>query len=469
MLSFTRTLRFRLALWFMAVLGGAMVVLGALIYFGLQRALLNNVDTTLRNAAVRSVIPSNNEAASDQLRRLSFISLAPSRLLALDDGTTLQFDAAFPVDLPVAPDLLSAIQAGNARFETQPLGNTIYRLYSAPVSVNDGVDNTRVAAVQVVQSLENEYATLANMRRLFGLIILVTLPLAGLGGWFLAGRALAPIEHVRRDVAGIIGNADLSRRVSEGLPDDEVGKLARTFDGLLARIEGAMARERQFTADASHELRSPLAALKGEISVALNRPRSAAEYRDTLSELETSVDDMTHVVEDLLTLARTNNDTQPAAQPIEVVEMVMGVCDRMMVLAHEKSLELRVKLSADQPVVTGDRSQLTRVVTNLVDNAIRYTPTGGVVEVRVSRNATHALVEVQDTGIGIAPEHVPHIFERFYRTDSARSRENGGTGLGLAIAQAIMQRHSGDIVVASEAGVGTLFTVRLPLDAKLAA
>ncbi len=465
MLSFTRTLRFRLALWFMAVLGAAMVVLGALIYFGLQRALLQNVDNTLRNAAVRSVIQSNGEAESERLRRLSLISLAPSRLLTLD-GNTLQFDAAFPTAISVAPDLLNAIQAGNARFETMILPNVIYRLYSAPVRVDDGVDNTRVAVVQVVQSLENEYATLANLRGLIGLLMLVTLPLAGLGGWFLAGRALAPIEHVRRDVSSIIGSADLSRRVSNGLPDDEVGKLARTFDGLLARIEDAMARERQFTADASHELRSPLAALKGEISVALNRPRSASEYYGTLNELEVSIDDMTRLVEDLLTLARTGNDTQLPSQPIEIVEMAMSVCDRLMVVAHEKSLELRVKIDAAQPIVAGDRSQLARVITNLVDNAIRYTSAGGVVEVRVSRNITHALIEVQDTGIGIAPEHVPHIFDRFYRTDSARSRENGGTGLGLAIAQAIMKRHGGDILVTSEVGVGSLFTMRIPLIAE---
>ncbi|MEI7469535.1 MAG: hypothetical protein WCL57_15090, partial [Chloroflexota bacterium] len=177
MLSFTRTLRFRLALWFMAVLGAAIVVLGALIYFGLQRALLQNVDNTLRNAAVRSVIQSNGEAESERLRRLSLISLAPSRLLTLD-GNTLQFDAAFPTAIPIAPDLLNAIQAGNARFETMILPSVIYRLYSAPVRVDDGVDNTRVAVVQVVQSLENEYATLANLRGLIGLLILVTLPLA---------------------------------------------------------------------------------------------------------------------------------------------------------------------------------------------------------------------------------------------------------------------------------------------------
>jgi heavy metal sensor kinase len=466
MLNFLRTLRFRLALWFMAVLGGVIAILGVLIYLGLQQTLLQNVDNTLRNAAVRSVIqsasPDDNESRDERLRRLSLISLAPSRLVDLT-GEVLQIDAAFPVNLVIEPTVLNMVQNGSARFETVIVNEVRYRQYTAPVRVNDGIDDNRVAAVQVVQSLEGEYATLLNLRNLIGLVALGALPLAGLGGWFLAGRALAPMERVRRDVAGIMGGEDLSRRVSGGLPDDEVGKLARTFDGLLERIQSAMSRERQFTADASHELRSPLAALKGEISVALNRPRSTGEYQQTLAEMETSVDDMTRLVDDLLTLARSGNATLTTDEIVDLVDLLMNVCDRMTILAQEKAQALRLKISATNLSVSGDRSQLSRVFINVIHNAIRYTPNEGIIEVRLNRDASHAIIEVQDTGMGIGREHLPHIFERFYRTDLARSRESGGTGLGLAIVHAIVQRHRGNIHVASEVGKGTLFTLKLPL------
>jgi signal transduction histidine kinase len=226
--------------------------------------------------------------------------------------------------------------------------------------------------------------------------------------------------------------------------------------------------------------------LKGEISVALSRPRTSNEYRETLAQLEATVDDMSQMVEDLLTLTRASSSQQPPAQSfVDVGGLVQQVGERLQVIAAERGITLSVQVACEAGcVVMGDRIQLQRVFTNLMDNALRYTPPTGRVDVSVRRaNASPAspgkqysgkghappaarahqvVVEVCDTGHGIAPEHLPNLFQRFYRADSGRARESGGTGLGLAMARAIVLAHGGQITVTSQVGAGSCFTITLP-------
>jgi heavy metal sensor kinase len=460
--GFVRTIGFKLTIWFVSILALAILAVSALFYFGMERVLLQAVDTNLRAAGLRSVTPDptrSDKESDEELRQLILLSNTPARLLATD-GTVLQTDPLFPTGITVSPEMLANANAGDSRFETIQIPVGTYRLYTAPVRMHE----TRVAIVQVVNSLDEQMKTLREMRAVLAWLIPISLILAGIGGAFLAGRTLAPITRVRRKVELIVDQTDLSHRVSEGLPDDEVGRLARTFDQLLERVQQAMARERQFTSDASHELRTPLTVLKGELSVALNRPRSADEYRATLARLEPTVDDMSQLVEDLLALTRAAASKENAGQErVNLTNLLRQVCERMKVLADAKGITLNAPPASAGLITLGDRLKLQRVLINLIDNALRYTPKGGRVDVAMRRKEAEVFIDVRDTGRGIRPEHLPRLFQRFYRADSDRARDSGGSGLGLAITQAIVQAHHGQINVESQPGKGSCFTVCLPL------
>jgi heavy metal sensor kinase len=460
--GFVRTIGFKLTIWFVSILALAILAVSALFYFGMERVLLQAVDTNLRAAGLRSVTPAptyGDHESDEELRQLILLSNTPARLLATD-GAVLQTDPLFPTGITVSPEMLTSANADDSRFETIQISTGTFRLYTAPVRMHE----TRVAIVQVVNSLDEQMKTLREMRAVLAWLIPISLILAGIGGAFLAGRTLAPIARVRRKVELIIDQTDLSHRVSEGLPDDEVGRLARTFDQLLERVQQAMARERQFTSDASHELRTPLTVLKGELSVALNRPRRADEYRATLARLEPTVDDMSQLVEDLLTLTRAAANKENAGQErVNLTELLLQVCERMKVLADAKGITLNAPPTSAGLITLGDRLKLQRVLINLIDNALRYTPKGGRVDIAMRRKEAEVFIDVRDTGRGIRPEHLPRLFQRFYRADSDRARDSGGSGLGLAITQAIVQAHHGRINVESQPGKGSCFTVCLPL------
>lgn len=458
-----RSIRFRLTFWFVSILAVAILLISLALYFGLRQALLGNVDQTLRLAAERSVQVTAQSAVDPALspieraRALTYIAIAPVRLLLLD-GSVTQTDPLFPSDVPVDPNALAAASRGESLYETISSTTGQHRLLTAPLSA----DGRRFAVIQVAQSLNTELATLRSLRNLLLIAVPVTLLFASVGGVILGQNAFAPMERVRRDVEAIIADDDLSHRVGKELIEDEVGLLAQTFDRLLERIESAMARERQFSADASHELRSPLTALKGELSVTLARERTAEDYRRVLHDLEDTVDEMSHLVEDLLALSRSTAGVLHM-QEFDLSELLDQIGERMGVLTEARGLQLAWRAAESPMTVTADRIKIQRLLTNLVDNAIRYTPRGGVITVHARRHDSHVAIEVVDTGIGIAAEHLPHVFERFYRADNARTREGaGGSGLGLAIADAIVRAHGGDISITSTLGRGSTFTVQLP-------
>jgi len=236
------------------------VAIFSLIYFGLEPRLLASVDATLVDAAARSVESASDRSGDDATRQIRLLTIAPARLLSID-GAILANDANFPAGVPLSADMRAAAMAGQRRIETIQIGQTWYRLLTTGILAN----GESAALIQVTHTLDNERGVLQDLRQLLAVAIPVALALAGLGGWLLAGSALAPSERVRRKVDGIIQSGDLSRRVSADLPEDEIGRLAHTFDRLLERTEQSMQRERQFASDASHELRSPLTVLKGEI------------------------------------------------------------------------------------------------------------------------------------------------------------------------------------------------------------
>jgi len=302
-------------------------------------------------------------------------------------------------------------------------------------------------------------SALGALRATLLLAVPLTLLVAAGGGLFLARRALGPVDRMTA-VAREIEETDLSKRV-EVATEDELGRLARTLNAMLGRLERAFQRQRQFTADASHELRSPLAVIEAETSLALRKERKEEDYRSALETIAEETSRLTRLIDQLLELARVDASRQTAPDtPVDFSELARETIEAMLPLAEEAGNRLLV----DAPLpaeVLADPGSLRRLLGNLVGNALRHTTDGSVtVSVREGRDAVE--LSIVDTGEGIPSEHLPHLFERFYRADAARTRGQAGAGLGLAICKQIVAMHGGEIDVESEPGAGTTFTVRLP-------
>ncbi len=301
---------------------------------------------------------------------------------------------------------------------------------------------------------------LSALRATLLIAIPLTLLLSAGGGLFLARRALHPVDRMI-ETARDIEESDLAKRVDVAT-DDELGRLARTLNAMLERLEGAFRRQRQFTDDASHELRSPLSVIEAEATLALRRERTADDYRDALATIADEAAGMNRLIDQLLTLARADaGEDRAVREPVDLSEVARETIEAIRPVADERGVGMHVEDCAPVSVI-GDSVRLKRLAVNLIDNAIRYTPSGGSVTASVVTEGETVLLTVADTGIGIAPEHLPHVFERFYRADAARQRGQG-SGLGLSICRQIVEEHGGTIDVESAEGEGTRFLVRLPV------
>jgi signal transduction histidine kinase len=287
---------------------------------------------------------------------------------------------------------------------------------------------------------------------------------ASLGvGWVVAGRVLRPIGRIT-SVARDIQATDLSRRIELPGPDDELKQLADTFDAMLARLDAAFAAQRQFTADASHELRNPLAIIRTNVDVALANPNADPEdLRQTIVVVKRASDRMARLVDDLLALARRQEPTLEH-EPVDLGVAVAEASDDFVVPAAARNIVLD-RVTAPDVVVTGDRDALKRAVANLLENAVRLAPTGSRIRLATGSEGDRAWIAVTDEGPGIAPEDQPHVFDRFWRADKGRSRADGGTGLGLAIVRQIAESHGGEVRLQSKVGVGSSFVIWLPVTA----
>jgi heavy metal sensor kinase len=296
-------------------------------------------------------------------------------------------------------------------------------------------------------------------------VILIGLPLvlalAGLGGYLLAGRTLRPLSSMAAQ-ARRITDSSLHTRIDIGRAAEEMETLVASFNELLARLDHSFEGMRRFVADASHELRTPVSVIRGEADVALSADRTAAEYRASLDVVLDESRRLSRLVEDLLNLARADaGRVRLQFQEFYLNELVTDCCRNAQALAGARQLKLECRTGADLQY-RGDEQLLRRLMMNLLDNAIRYTPPGGTVSAVLEPNGTAVHLRVADTGVGIAPEDAARVFERFYRADEARSREDGGFGLGLAIVKWIAESHQGSVECASVPGSGSVFTVTLP-------
>jgi heavy metal sensor kinase len=316
--------------------------------------------------------------------------------------------------------------------------------------------------VVVGSDLEPTDEELESLREILAYVIPIALVLAGAGGWFLARQSLAPVASMA-DRARRIGVDDLSGRLPVANPRDELGRLGETFNDLLNRLEASLVQQRQFMADASHELRTPVATSRTAAAVALQQPhRDEQEYRRTLALIEQQTARLSRIVDDMFTLARADAGSYPVRQvPMYLDEIIDEVVRAARVLAGTKSVSIEVA-SAESAAFTGDEELIRRLIGNLLDNAVRHAPAGTAVHVTLNHESARYLLSVTNLGEGIPPEIQPSIFERFVRGDAARTSAAGGAGLGLALARWIARAHGGDVMLVRSSPEGTAFTAILP-------
>lgn len=457
------TLRARFALWVAALILAALAAFGVFVYFTLARGLAGSLDDSLRLAASQAIA-----AVSIEDGQINFSDSIPGSGSVAEElrarGLTIRiFDTTGQIlqafgpyrDLPLAPASLAAALRQDAAFATlaDPHGNDPIRSYTAAI-----IDNGRtIGVIQIAESLGSVQEALDRLLTalLFGGPLLALA--AALGGYLLVARALAPIDQITR-TARRISAEDLSGRLNLPATHDEVGRLAATFDEMLARLDEAFCRERQFIADASHELRTPLAAMQAILSATRERRRAVEDYELALADLADETDRLRGLTEDLLRLARGETQQVGVREQVDLSTLLRDVTDSLRPLAEAKGLALTCDVPAGLSLI-GDSDALIRLFVNLLDNAVKYTERG-TIAVAGRADADGLRVTVADTGIGIPAEHLPHVFDRFYRVDKGRAER--GTGLGLAIALEIARAHGGALTVASTPGAGTTFTVYLP-------
>jgi signal transduction histidine kinase len=358
--------------------------------------------------------------------------------------------------LPIAGRTVDKVLGGKDVLFTTTTGTGELRVYGT----KSGADRRDAGALFVATPLDPLRSDLQRLRLALIAIVLGTTVVSAAIGWFLAAKAMQPVDRMTRAAHAIGETADVSKRLPEPEQRDEIGRLAETFNEMLGRLHQAFTTQRQFLADASHELRTPLTVIRANVERVRRDPAMAPPDRDdALRVVEREVDRMGRLVDDLLSLARSDAGVQITPRRIGLDGVLLDVYNQQRALAGP----VRLELGEFEPVeIDGDADRLKQVLLNLIENALRHTQAGGSVTLDLETTSQEAILRVRDTGSGIAPEHVPHIFERFYRADVARSRRGGGAGLGLAIAREIVVAHGGTIAVESRPGAGTTFTVTLP-------
>jgi heavy metal sensor kinase len=443
----------RLTLWFTAACTAAMVVLGGAIWLIVRQSLYHAVDDGLRDRVegIRRFIEDHktrlrlDEVKEEFRAHGDYFQVVDEHGEVIYRGTAL----AGTTFAPLPPETASTLTDGD-------VGGEPLRFLAQPIRVDD-----RRFTIQAAAPLQALQTGLRDAAWLLGAAVPLALLLAAAGGYWLSRRALAPVDRISA-TARLIGAENLSQRLDVVRTGDELERLSETLNEMIARLENAFQKITRFTADASHELRTPLAVMRTTAEVALRAP-PGTEQRAALEQVVAEVERTTQLVENLLLIAKADSGAaELRLRSVDIVAAVREACTEGEVLARVKGVELTAQLPTASIFVHGDRDALRRLFLILLDNAVKYTPAGGSLAVALQAGDGTIIGTVRDSGIGIDPEHLPHIFERFYRADRARSRAEGGAGLGLAIGRWIAEAHGGRITVESEGRRGSSFHVHLP-------
>jgi two-component system, OmpR family, sensor kinase len=451
-------LRARLTLLYSTLLGGVLLLFGMAVYALVNVTLIGQIDELL-NSTAQEIL---EVARVDSVGELTILHLPP-----LDMATNIYVQvwdregrlvsssldrAEFSEPLNISGLTVLETDFRSIKYHSVPL-----RVMSVPLSVGGrGAGTMQVAtSLVVIDSVREDLLYILIMTAIFAVI------LVGIGSWFTIERSLAPLDTIVETAEQINRADDLSRRIPhKHLPNDEIGQLVLTFNQTLERLETIFTSQQRFLADVSHELRTPLTVIKG--NVGLMRRMDAVD-EETLASIDEEANRLTRLVGDLLLLAQAETGNIPLQrEKLELDGLLFEVLQEMHVLAAGK---IKIKLTEiDQIQILGDRDRLKQVLLNLISNAVQYTPEGGEISLSLSKKKKKACLLIQDTGPGIPAEDLPHIFERFYRTEKSRTRsKNAGFGLGLSIAYWIIEKHKGKINVKSTEGQGTSFEILLPL------
>jgi heavy metal sensor kinase len=466
-----KTIKFKMTLWYVAILGIILSCFSLFLYLTLADSLYKGVDNKIRTMAeivvssTRSPFGAGTSMADlDQIMTERFGIKPLGRFIQILDESGKIGDRSTnlrDVQIPISVQTMKAASKGNITFETvQVMGKYPLRVVTMPIIETEKM----VGIVQVGSSLEGVEEALHQLLLILFIAVPAALLVASAGGLFLANKVLRPVDAITQ-IARQIGSGDLSQRIRIKRVNDELGRLASTFNEMIAKLEKSFRQVKRFTADASHELKTPLTILRGEVEVGLKKKRGLKEYQGILASNLEEIGRMSRIVEDLLILSRADmGELTMERKEIELSAIAREVWQDLQLLAKKKGIQLKF-MDNGFTKVEGDPLFLRQLILNITENGLKYTPAGGEVAVKVKGDRDKGAVRlfVSDTGVGIPQKDLKRVFDRFYRVDRARSRETGGTGLGLSICQWIANAHEGQIAVESKVGKGSTFTVTLPM------
>jgi heavy metal sensor kinase len=459
-----RSIGFRLAAWYFLVFAVALSAFGVAAWFAMQASVYHAVDDELRDRVrgVQHFMDQQIAALSipeirDEFREHSVLGPGGDLFQVCDQNGAWLYRSV-PLESNNVP-IEKPASLRSPRFKTRDVEQEPLRFYSQAIVVGG-----KPYTVQVAVPIHEAFEALECFRILLLLAAPLLLVMASLGGYWISSRALGPFDEISR-AARRISIENLADRLPVRETGDQLQRLSATLNQMFSRLEAAVKRMKQFTADASHELRAPVSLIRTTAEIAVMRERAAPEYREALEDILEESERTSQVIDSLMLLARADSGTESVElYALDARNVVREAAEQGEKLARTHDLKFDSEIPQAAIPIRADAEALRRALLILLDNAAKYTPAGGSVQLKLVAVDGFASMSVADSGIGIAPDDLPHVFDRFWRADKARSRERGGAGLGLSIAKWIVDMHGGTIDVASELSKGSIFHVRIPLD-----
>ena len=467
------SVRIRLTFWYVLIFAVLLITFSGWLYWMIGREVNARLDHTITDKALTAaagfqgqMIENHGNAIVATAHTLVEFRPHHTYLSVLTEREVLGASYFDQQSIPTSEIKLekpSVTLLDAARLTNQPVLQTINAFGSdggrmAMMRVNEAGTNYFIL---VAESRAEMMEQLRELRRIFYFSLPTMLLVAGIAGLLLARKSLAPVAAMSAQAEQISAN-NLHERLQVRNQQDELGRLATVFNSLLARVNRSFDSLREFTADASHELRTPLAIIRGEADVALSQPRTPHEYQETIGIVRDEAKRLSRIVDDMLSLARADaGEHKLFCSQIYLNDLVEECCRAVQTLAVSKNIA--VLFVHDEDIeFSGDEDLLRRMILNLLDNAIKYTPHGGIVRIDLADEIEQIQIRISDNGIGIPAEEAAHVFDRFYRVDKTRSRAEGGSGLGLPIVKWVAEAHQGNVTVESKPGLGSKFIVNLP-------
>jgi heavy metal sensor kinase len=460
----TRSLKFRLVVWYAGLLAVLFLVFGIFVYFSLGYYLKEALREALARRArqVTDLVqrsPPDWPALGHEIQS-HFAPEANNRLTRVNRNGIVIYVSGPPADRSFDPQIVPlAASVPHREFfdrRTLPDGKVLLIVSVGRVSGDKTIVVEEGSAEAPLRATLHQWL----LALVIGLAVLITG--AVVGGFLVVQRALRPVDRIIESAARITSQ-NLSRRLPVPEAEDELQRLSTALNHMIARLEDSFQHTKRFLADASHELRTPLTMLQAELEAIIDRSDTTVHGRERAASALEEVERLRKIVEGLFALSRLDaGEALEQSAHFDLSELAASTAEQMSLLAEDKKITLTCHAS-EKVVMKGDRSRLKQVVVNLLDNAVKYTPSGGRIDMQVRTHDSKAVLEVSDTGVGIPPEAVQHVFERFFRVDKARSRELGGAGLGLSIVKSICAAHHATVRVESKPGEGSRFIVELPL------